>query len=694
MVLKPSLTTLVTADDKQPRALMMRKSISAGELNTMPETLEVDAICSEIQAGIEAELQDTPRYYDFRVAGTAAEGAIWKVYVEISDSTKGGLDESFDGAAAWWAGPPVGAADVLSVIPENAQINLRFATRPPPDPGHLIRIYPPHYLEALLEFWQKDSFSSFALNWLRGLATSNTHDPKGALPVAPFDWLRRAQKEALNLFCWKTSFLWGPPGTGKTTTLGVMLAQHLIQFPEAKILLLSTTNSAVDQALVSADKALEKVASPAAQQIRKRCFRIGNHFVASQYEGREHLLPVKDVALVQQLTRLEAQRPSVEDVIAYDNWKRAVESIRAEIRRQAANVLKSAQLAAMTTTRAIFTFEDMLSQAPFDLIVFDESSQVSLAHAMPMAMLAKSTLFAGDSQQLAPIVRSEHPAAKTWLGRSMFSQMDQCPNSTGLLDEQSRMADAICRIVSNVFYDGKLKVAEDSRKDPAWLQERTLANVYGLGQLAVCLCPIPQDGIWSAAYHGPIRYESARLIAKLVTALTGSLKQQNVLVLTPFRAQRALIRSILKSSGRQGVTVSTVHRAQGSERHTIIFDPVMGSSPFLQTEDAVRLVNVALSRAKARLVLILSQGDRSNPLLNQIANVIECAEAAGTATPIAQFVKRPEFPSCALNRFVQIANISGRVTEILEDGAKFKLCDCTTGQNHTFVTSVVVAKNL
>ena len=36
--------------------------------------------------------------------------------------------------------------------------------------------------------------------------------------------------------------LWGPPGTGKTTTLGVLVAEYLDRHPGAKVLLLSTTN--------------------------------------------------------------------------------------------------------------------------------------------------------------------------------------------------------------------------------------------------------------------------------------------------------------------------------------------------------------------------------------------------------------------------------------------------------------------
>jgi hypothetical protein len=101
--------------------------------NLKTELLEMNGrdnrIIRDIQAGIEAELADTPQYLDYRVASIKKEGEVWKVYVDLRDDNSRGLDESFEGATAWWAGPPKGGADVLSVIPENEQINLRFATK-------------------------------------------------------------------------------------------------------------------------------------------------------------------------------------------------------------------------------------------------------------------------------------------------------------------------------------------------------------------------------------------------------------------------------------------------------------------------------------------------------------------------------------------------------------------------------------
>ncbi|MCM3420834.1 ATP-binding domain-containing protein [Sphingopyxis alaskensis] len=71
------------------------------------------------------------------------------------------------------------------------------------------------------------------------------------------------------------------------------------------------------------------------------------------------------------------------------------------------------------------------------------------------------------------------------------------------------------------------------------------------------------------------------------------------------------------------ISVSTVHRAQGSERTLVIFDPVDGTSNFLQGRDGERLINVAISRAKAHVIVPFVREDLNNPalgLLHKIAS--------------------------------------------------------------------------
>lgn len=68
----------------------------------------------------------------------------------------------------------------------------------------------------------------------------------------------------------------------------------------------------------------------------------------------------------------------------------------------------------------------------------------------------------------------------------------------------------------------------------------------------------------------------------------------------------------------RNVRVATVHRVPKKESTVVIFDPVCGSPPFLRTDEARRLLTVAFSRAKGKLILVGSQNDMPHPLLAQV----------------------------------------------------------------------------
>ena len=645
---------------------------------------------SEIIRGIDSELSESSKYLDFVVRKSNREGDIWKVFVDIPLAQKRGLDESYEGAIAWWGGPPKGAADVLSVVPDEQQINLRFATVEPPKEGGKIRIYPPRYLESLLTYWQSEDGASKSLRWLEAFLNENQLDSNRApRPLLLSKKLRTAQAKAYSLAGWNAGYLWGPPGTGKTYTLGCMLSEYLIQYPSSRVLLLSTTNIAVDIALVSVDEKLEMLANSenAAIHIRKYIFRIGSHFVGSKYVGREHLIPVPDHSLVKQLAELEARRPDPENVTDYNEWKKQVEQIRNSMRFQAKGILHKARLAALTTTAAAFMIGILDEEAPYDLVVFDEASQIGIAHALALAPLGKNILFAGDPKQLAPVVQSDDEYAQKWLGKSMFVYRDDQHENTLFLDEQSRMAEPINNLVSWMFYNGKLRVAHDCGSNPDWNDYRKPLVTPQSGNGHLINIEFEKEGTWSHRYGGPIRYESAELIRDISTGLMHKgLDEKNLLILTPFRAQRSLIKSFLRNAGLSRISVSTVHKAQGSERHTVIFDPTLGDSPFLKTEDAERLVNVAISRAEAQLIIIIAPSDRRNLLFDRIASIIENQERRETAQDISAFTHQPDFPYCLADKKIKIKDIIGIVTSISRDGSKITIRDINSGLDRTFMT--------
>ncbi|MEY4751673.1 MAG: hypothetical protein RIQ60_3887 [Pseudomonadota bacterium] len=723
------------------------------------------ALHTTLQAALDAELAATPEYYDFKVLRSEREGGnLWRVTLQpgyvYAEGQRPGLasaqallDDSLDGASAWWGAPVKGGANVLAVLAEDDQLLLQNASAPPPGPDYLIRLYPTRFLNAVADAWADPAWAERALHE----ALPDLSSPRrllageaAQLSGEPFRWLRPAQRAALrDLPQFSSAFLWGPPGTGKTTLLGVLLAEYLERRPEARVLLLSTTNHAVDLATLAVDKALHKGRrgqwrQPGVVQ------RLGTRFEAGAYLGREHLLPTDDRDLICRLARAEAARPSTSpaaagrDAAAFKAWADRVAALREELRAASLQVLRSCRLASMTTTRAAFTLRTLRELAPtpdgtappFDLLVFDEASQVSLAHALVLMPLGRTRLFAGDPQQLSPVLRASHDRdARLWLGRSAFAHMPRRasqasppghravqPDHPGdappvapvplapspsaaalfpvaLLDEQSRMAAPIGELVSQLFYDGALRVAADTHASPAWLAARQRALGDIPADCHISVQTVRSDGAWSAAERGPVRHESALAIADAVAAALagGDWQAHELVVLTPFRAQRALIRRCLTARGLAdgAVKVSTVHRAQGSEAPVLLFDPVDGSQPFLQTEEAGRLVNVALSRAQAKLVVYLSATDALNPLLAPIVQRLRLAGDTRPATPLLELARAgADFPANALGRRVSAGRHTGEVSALSADGRQFTLVNERSGATQVFDVAFWRAKAL
>lgn len=632
---------------------------------------------SHVLDGIEAELEQNKKPLRVEIAAIQPlPGGLARLRVEAPRP----LDESLEGARAWWPRPGGrgGSAEVLSLVPEQEQLDLWQLSTSLPAVGEAIFLYPPLYLEPLRKAWSNP-------DWAR---RAQEHALRGAEPApldlgpAGFPRLRARQLEAWGLVGWRSSFLHGPPGTGKTTTLGALTASLLARLPEARVLLLSTTNGAVDEALFSVDRGLTHLGVAPAD---RRCKRVGVRFEGTRYQGASHLLPPVDRALLGRRAALERSRPLRDDAAAYAAWRLAMDEVQRGLRQHLLRVAREARLIALTTTHAAFVLDALRELPPFDLLLIDEASQVGQAHALGLAPLASRVLHAGDPKQLGPVVQSEHPMARRWLRSSMFRWAEEGPRSV-FLDEQSRMAPAICSLVSNVFYNGQLRVAADASSSPRWLQQRLLPASPGLdAPFHVERVDEAGDGPTRGPGGSVARPASARALVAWALRLTrAGLDPQDLLVLTPFRAQRSLLLSLLRDQGLGAVQVSTVHRAQGRERHSVLYDPVDGSSEFLQGDEARRLLNVALSRAQARLVVFLSPRDlATNSLLAQVAAVASGASASA-ALALLDVVARPGFPARFRGTTVEHRGRRLTIGDLSEDRRRLRCLDLDSGQERLY----------
>lgn len=278
-------------------------------------------------------------------------------------------------------------------------------------------------------------------------------------------------------------------------------------------------------------------------------------------------------------------------------------------------IFSEARLVATTLTKTYVAkqFPDI----PFDVMVLDEASMAPLPQVYWSAGRCNTSLtVVGDFLQLPPICISDGPMAKKWLGRSIFTIMgvDTVPKTSKdsrvtLLSTQYRMAPEISFIPNHLFYDNKLhnhsltmhrQSTDELTSTPLVLVETQSVNPW---------CSRLEAGSRFNLYNALVCGALAR---RLVT--TGN--RTTVGIITPYAPQARLINKIAKDwELLDRLKISTVHRFQGGEEETIIFDTVEGAGTFIapmvdDTRDSFArlLLNVALTRAKNKIYLVGNSG--------------------------------------------------------------------------------------
>jgi len=225
-----------------------------------PSILSVRA--NEIRSAIADELKTSAAGIPFKVAFVSCSGAFITLELWAKNPSRG-LDETLeDGRLGWDCEGRKGSAEIVSVLPQISTLHAWMEAGNAPRIGDIVSVNPPRYLEIIHKLWQRPQIGNLAAAWEFGLNGNSFHQEL-AIDGQKFNQLRPAQKAAFQLVGWDASYLWGPPGTGKTTTLGWLLAEYLRARPNSRVLLLSSTNVAVDTALLTVDAKVKSLSSNA-----------------------------------------------------------------------------------------------------------------------------------------------------------------------------------------------------------------------------------------------------------------------------------------------------------------------------------------------------------------------------------------------------------------------------------------------
>jgi hypothetical protein len=388
---------------------------------------------------------------------------------------------------------------------------------------------------------------------------------------------RRAVQGALGL---PLSFVWGPPGTGKTATLARIAEAFLRQ--GRRVLVVAHSNVAVDEA--AADIAALLHDTPWYQNYE--ILRLGHH----RHEALE------------QYERILFTRYA--EVIA-----RRLGSDRHAVTEAQRLVVERARIVCTTLTQTFFS--SVFPETPFDVCLVDEASMAPLPYLFwALSRARHHAALCGDFLQLPPVALAQTPAARRWLGRNIYQHLGiTTPHHARdnprvfLLNTQYRMDPEIAEIPNRLFYNGVLSTDPGTAARP------------GAASNPLVLVDTSDAGAWCVrlARGSRLNLHSAHVAATLAQRLAGTPPAAGrVAIITPYAAQARLLGAFIRDLGlARIVRVATVHRFQGGEVPTLIFDtteaPPERPAPMLDdTRDpgARLLLNVALTRAQQTEVLI------------------------------------------------------------------------------------------
>lgn len=569
------------------------------------------------------------------------------------------IDEIMIGGKIWWENDgATGYAEIFLVIPEDEKVIFRFVHGNLPEKGTTVRIYLPDYIEPLIKCWENSRYVAKIDKWFKRIENQKSSDNSYKITGEYKNWLRKNQKEAFALMNMSAGLLWGPPGTGKTTTMSAIIAEYVQQNPYDNVLIVANTNLAVDTIFTGFDKILDKVKDR--EKIRKKSIRFGQYFNSGMYKGREYMLSKKDETFIlEELFSIEEERQKTpnEDVKKLALLKKRYDALKEKLKKKIEDTIQNYSIVAMTSTVALNYFDDLISNK-FNLVILEEASQINICQALMLTLLGDKVIYTGDNRQLSPIVQSKNKNTKKFLGSSIFKlKTSVLKDRVFFLNEQSRMTKNICKIVSDIFYDKKLLLASRLPDVKNWKKERKLYKEDIFHGKDVAILDIDEKGTWSQKYGGIIRHSSAVKIDEICKKLVDNYdcKEEDITILTPFRAQKNMIKGFLRRSYLKKIHVKTIHKSQGSEAHTIIFDPVDGNNNFLKTEEARNMINVALSRAKARLVVCLHEDDFENNIFFQVGNLIAKLNSESSLSiypEIDKFIKEKDYPQNIVGKII------------------------------------------
>jgi len=247
--------------------------------------------------------------------------------------------------------------------------------------------------------------------------------------------------------------------------------------------------------------------------------------------------------------------------------------------------------------------------ARFDYVIMDEASQIDVATGMLSLSCARNAVIVGDTKQLPNVVteKQKRPLSSIYQKHNIPNAYDytehsflqsvcillgkQVPQVTLL--EHYRCHPQIIGFCNQKFYNGNLVIMTDQK------------NAHAL-QLVTTV-----EGNHSRGHINQRQIDVIR--AEILPELDCSASE--IGIIAPYRDQ---VGQLVKDIANPEIDIATVHKFQGREKDVIIFSIVDDIVTIFS--DDPNLLNVAVSRAKKKLIIVAS--DKNQPVGSNVGDLI------------------------------------------------------------------------
>lgn len=414
----------------------------------------------------------------------------------------------------------------------------------------------------------------------------------------------------------------GPPGTGKTTT--IVQAIRLVLQTEKQVLVCAPTNTAVDlltEKLIEQGVNVLRVGHPArvSEDLQKTTIdgQIQTHI---NYKDIKNLRRNAEeyFKMASKFKRVFGKEDAKQRALYYTEARNCIKESRLLEDYIVDSLFENAQVICCTPVTAT---NRALSKKKFNTLFFDEASQALEAISWIPLLKCHRVIFSGDHFQLPPVVKSVK-AKQEGLDKTMLDRCIQHDTISTLLTRQYRMHQHIMQFSNAYFYNNELE-ADATVKDTLLSTNEDFDILYlPVELLDTAGCSFdelqnPETLSLSNKGEADLLFKHLELLLQQYL-LSGETAKIDVGIISPYKEQIELLKEKLTDFDHSAypineLAVKTIDGFQGEECD-VIYISLVRSNPTSEIGflSDIRRMNVALTRAKKKLVVIMDTATIGN----------------------------------------------------------------------------------